>query len=189
MTQKYKEDHKCPNDYTWQKWRYKVKNSSWIIVEDNILKIKCADKATSTTTTTTIITTTALPTTVTVSETELITDLTKPHAFNYVIIAGVLGVLFLVMGGVGTFFLLRKFKCCLKVIPTGDEHEMTPLTSVENPIPLTHFQNKNEHCLPTEEEFEKLIKEDRYKNALPKSKDASLEFVRARAPINRYSIS
>ena len=103
-----------------------------------------------------------------------------------IILGGVVGLLLLLLGGVGTFFLIKKFKCCLKVPPIGDEKEMTPLTTAENPIPLSRFQNENEHCLPTEEEFEKLNKEDRYKNALPKSKNAGLEFVRTKTPINRY---
>ena len=114
------------------------------------------------------------------------TRVTDQIGQNASVIAGAFVLLVLIFGGVGTFFLIKKFKCCHQALPTRDEQEVAPLNAAENPMPLSRFQNKNEHCLPTEEEFEKLNKEDRYKNALRKTKNAGLEFLRTKTPINRY---
>ena len=95
------------------------------------------------------------------------------------------GALLLVIGGLVTFFILRKVKCCNRQQAPEDGQELKPKSETEKPIPVQDFRRSGSHWMPKEEEFEELNRVDLKKNALTKSKEDGRYFVREQIPLNR----
>ena len=97
-----------------------------------------------------------------------------------------LGVLLiLIIGGLVTFFVMRKVKCCNREQASEEGQELTPMSETEKPIPVQKFRQSETHWMPKEEEFDELNQVDLRKNAMTKSKEDGRYFVREHIPLNR----
>ena len=96
-----------------------------------------------------------------------------------------LGVVFLLIGGLATFFLAKKIKCCHREKTPKNELAMAPLRTAGRPLPLAQFRQRNDPCRPTQDEFEKMENDARARN-ISKSQNTGMKFVRSKPPINRY---
>ena len=106
----------------------------------------------------------------------------------YLVIGAVGRASLIVTLGIVLFLYLRSrnVKCCNRAQGPEEGQELQPINETEKPIPVDDFRRSGSHWVPKEEEFDKLNRIDIKENALRKSKETGMSFVRDQIPFNRY---